>query len=174
GSVEPIDARAAAPGGTGACGACGEALRPGAKFCEACGAPAGGPGAPGPGGGGGPRPVSAGGACTRCGGEVGDDGYCTACGHRALEPVTVDDRGPVASATHRGRRHERNEDAVALGATAEGWPVLVVSDGVSASPNPHLASAAAVRAAAERLAGRPFTGEADVAAAVAAAQEAAS
>ena len=51
--------------------------------------------------------------------------------------------------------------------------MLIVSDGVSASPNPHLASAAAVAAVAERLAGRPFAGAGDLAEAVAAAQEAA-
>ena len=85
---------------------------------------------------------------------MGPDGYCTSCGHRALEPVTVDDRGAFAYAGHRGRRHARNEDSGALGATSEGWPVLVVSDGVSASPNPHKASAAAVTAATRRLAGR--------------------
>jgi serine/threonine protein phosphatase PrpC len=105
--------------------------------------------------------------CVRCGGDVGEDGYCMSCGHRALEPVTVDDRGPTAYAGHRGRRHHRNEDSCALGLTAEGWPVLVVSDGVSVSPNPHKASAAAVTAATRRLAGRPFRGAADLAASVA-------
>jgi serine/threonine protein phosphatase PrpC len=88
--------------------------------------------------------------------------------------VIVDDRGALAYATHRGRRHQRNEDAAALATTAEGWPVLVVADGVSASPNPDVASAAAVAAAAIRLADRPFAVEDDLAAAVAAAHEAAS
>jgi PPM family protein phosphatase len=164
------------------CGSCGAALMPRARFCESCGSPvdavhaadaadaadAAASRRPGVGTGGG------GGGCDRCGGEVGDDGYCTACGFRALEPITVDDRGAWASATHRGKRHERNEDAVAITQTSEGWPVLVVSDGVSVSPNPHLASAAAVEAAARRLADRPFAGEADLEAAVAAAHEAAS
>ena len=113
-------------------------------------------------------------ACAACGGEIDGDGYCTTCGRRAPDPVTVDDRGALASATHRGRRYPRNEDAAALAATAEGWPVLVVSDGVSASPNPHRAAAAAVAAAAARLAGRPFAGADDLAAAVEAAHAAAS
>lgn len=149
-----------------ACASCGEALVDGARFCEACGAATDGPpaqpaerGAP-----------ASGGGCERCGGEIDADRYCTSCGHRAAEAIAVDDRGPVASATHRGRRHHRNEDAVALAATAEGWPVLIVSDGVSISPNPHRASAAAVAAAADRLAGRPFAGTDDLVAAVAAAQ----
>lgn len=114
------------------------------------------------------------GPCDKCGGDVADDGYCTNCGHRAVEDVTVDDRTTMAYATHRGRRHPRNEDAGALAATAEGWPVVVVSDGVSISPNPHLASAAAVAAAAERLAGQPFGGPDDLVAAVAEAHTAAS
>ena len=52
--------------------------------------------------------------------------------------------------------------------------MLVVSDGVSISPNPHKASAAAVAAAATRLAGRPFAGDQDLIDAVALAHEAAS
>src|SRR5690606_16426842 len=91
---------------------------------------------------------------------------------RALEDVTVDDRGDIAYATHRGRRHPRNEDAAALALTSEGWPVLVVSDGVSVSPSPHRASAAAVAAAAARLAGRAFAGPNDLLAAIADAHEA--
>jgi serine/threonine protein phosphatase PrpC len=156
------------------CATCGEPLVGTAKFCEACGAPVGGADvstspAAGPEGG-----EDAGPPCTRCGAEVGDDGYCTSCGHRALEPVTVDDQGAAAYATHRGRRHNRNEDAAALATTSEGWPVLVVSDGVSVSPNPDKASAAAVEAAATRLAGRPFAGDDDLVAAVELAHEAAS
>ncbi|HEX6420507.1 MAG TPA: protein phosphatase 2C domain-containing protein, partial [Acidimicrobiales bacterium] len=164
-----------------ACLACGEALVDGARFCEACGTPAGAGPPPGtaPATGEGGPPVAAGSAvpppaCEACGGQIDADGYCTTCGRRAPEPVTVDERGGLASATHRGRRYARNEDAVALATTAEGWPVLVVSDGVSASPNPHRASAAAVAAAAERLAERPFGGVGDLREAVAAAHEAAS
>jgi PPM family protein phosphatase len=153
------------------CASCGAALMPRAQFCEACGSPVDAIDTIDA-----TRSVTLGSAngCDRCGGEVGDDGYCTECGFRALEPVTVEDRGARASATHRGKRHERNEDAVAMTETSEGWPVLVVADGVSVSPNPHLAAAAAVEAAAERLSGRPFAGEADLEAAVAAAHEAAS
>jgi PPM family protein phosphatase len=157
---------------TDRCGSCGAALMPGAKFCESCGSPVD-PTQPIQPSGVGPGARGIAGGCDRCGAEVGEDGYCTACGFRALEPIAVDDRGPWASATHRGRRHERNEDAVALATTGQGWPVLVVADGVSVSPNPQLASAAAVRAAAERLSGAPFGGEADLEAAVAAAHEAA-
>jgi serine/threonine protein phosphatase PrpC len=171
------------------CPACGEELVDRARFCEACGAatepagsaavPAGvapsgpvgtaGPVAPGPGAAGPGVAVE----CDRCAGAVASDGYCTRCGHRALEPITGEDRGALAYATHRGRRHHRNEDAAALANTGDGWPVLVVADGVSASPNPHRAAGAAVAAAAARLASRPFAGRDDLVAAVAAADDAA-
>lgn len=187
------------------CAVCGEALVPGAKFCEACGASADATASPAdaPAFGAGADPVHAGAdavhggadapggdepaaspassaddpagqACAKCGGAVADDGYCTSCGHRALEEATIDDRGDMAYATHRGRRHPRNEDSAALAVTSEGWPVLVVSDGVSVSPNPHRASGAAVAAAAARLSGRAFTGPDDLVAAVAEAHEAVS
>jgi PPM family protein phosphatase len=165
------------------CPSCNEpVVNAAARFCEACGtaltgepddeahradqatattAPTPPPDAPSDG-------------CARCGAEVGADGYCLSCGLRAIEPITVEDRGRYAFATHRGRRHERNEDAGALATTGEGWPILVVSDGVSASPNPHLASAAAVGAVTDELDGRPFIGDADLVRAVAAAHQAAS
>jgi serine/threonine protein phosphatase PrpC len=177
-----------------ACPACGAEVVAGTRFCEACGHDfaADAPAPPGAGtgdadagagaeaGGTASEPVARSGeadtgeGCVRCGADVGPDGYCTSCGHRALEPVTVDDRGAFAYAGHRGRRHARNEDSCALGASSEGWPVLVVSDGVSASPNPHKASAAAVTAATRRLVGRPFTGPDGLVEAVADAHAAAS
>ena len=179
-----------------ACPACAAELVAGTRFCEACGhdLTTDAPGLTGVPGAGAAEPsdvdaeaggtvaepavggndLSAGPGCVRCGAEVGPDGYCTSCGHRALEPVTVDDRGAFAYAGHRGRRHARNEDSCGLGVTGEGWPVLVVSDGVSASPNPHKASAAAVTAATRRLVGRPFTGPDDLVEAVGEAHAAAS
>lgn len=163
------------------CGACGERLVGGARFCEACGAPAAGAGAADdppaadqgePAAAGANGIVDTGGpterpACERCGGEIGPDGYCTTCGHRALEPTTVVDGTTLAYATHRGRRHRRNEDSGALAVTGDGWPVIVVSDGVSISPNPHLASREAVTTISERLGGAPFGGTDDLVAAAA-------
>lgn len=155
-----------------ACAACGEELVAGARFCEACGASVADPtAAPAIGAAAAATPAV---PCEKCGAEVAADGYCLSCGHRSSEPVSVDDRGSMAFATHRGKRHHRNEDAGALAATSEGWPVLVVVDGVSASPNPHLAAAAASTAAAARLGGRPFTGPDDLVAAVTDAHAAAS
>lgn len=154
----------------GSCPACGEPLVAGARFCESCGTPTGLP----------PDDVAGAGrpdglpACDRCGGEVGPDGYCTVCGHRAEDPVEVHAVGPVGWATHRGHRHHRNEDAGGVVRTAEGWPVLVVADGVSASPSPDEASAAAVEAVVAALRDRPVTGEGDLAAALEAAHAAVS
>jgi serine/threonine protein phosphatase PrpC len=156
------------------CAECGDELVDDARFCEACGAatsaadtePSESADDTDPE----PAEVP---SCDHCGGEIDADGYCTSCGLRAVEPVEVQTQPDAAYATHRGRRHRRNEDAGALATTAEGWPVLVVADGVSASPNPHLAARAAVEAAAERLAGRPFTGQDDLRAAVTAAHQAA-
>jgi serine/threonine protein phosphatase PrpC len=73
------------------------------------------------------------------------DGYCESCGRKV--PTGRDhtelDLGLLAGVTDRGRRHPRNEDAMAL-ATAEtpGGPVAiaVVCDGVSSSPRPDDAS----------------------------------
>ncbi len=154
----------------GACPACGEPLVAGARFCESCGTPTGvGPGdaAGGVGGGTGGPP-----ACANCGGEVGPDGYCTVCGHRAPEPVEVHAAGPAGWATHRGFRHHRNEDAGGVARTAEGWPVLVVADGVSASPSPDEASATAVAAVVAALGDRPLAGDGDLTAALEAAHAA--
>nr|WP_246241858.1 protein phosphatase 2C domain-containing protein [Flexivirga aerilata] len=56
--------------------------------------------------------------------------------------------------TDIGRRHHRNEDALALTASAEpaARAVLVACDGVSTATDSHIASAAASQAVAERLA----------------------
>jgi serine/threonine protein phosphatase PrpC len=112
--------------------------------------------------------------CEDCNGDIGRDGYCTTCGMAGIEPVTVDDRDEMAAATHRGRRRPHNQDAAALAITREGWPVLIVADGVSRSPNPDVAAQNAAAAAAEHLAGLPFTGADDLIGAVAAAHAAAS
>jgi serine/threonine protein phosphatase PrpC len=154
------------------CPACGEDLLADARFCEACGAAvAGEDAAPSDevGEDSADGATGDGSACTACGAVVDADGYCTSCGLRALEPVAVEDRGTYAYATHRGRRHPRNEDAGALATTSEGWPILIVADGVSASPNPHLAAAAAVTTVADEMADRPFTGPDDLTQAVLAA-----
>src|SRR5260370_37709594 len=60
------------------------------------------------------------------------------------------DLGTAAGVTDRGLRHQRNEDAMALGSeqTPDGLVVVaVVCDGVSSSARPDEASRAAVQAA---------------------------
>ncbi|MBV9795848.1 MAG: protein phosphatase 2C domain-containing protein [Actinobacteria bacterium] len=112
------------------------------------------------------RPVER--ACPSCGhaGELRDS-FCEACGVR-LEPVAATDGqapvgrdhqeldlGLVAGISDRGRRHPRNEDALAL-ATVEtgGGPVViaVLCDGISSADRPDEASLAAAQAAAAHLA----------------------
>lgn len=84
------------------------------------------------------------------------DGYCESCGRKV--PTGRDhtelDLGLLAGVTDRGRRHSRNEDAMAL-ATAE-TPVgpvaiAVVCDGVSSSPRPDDASLAGAQEGARVL-----------------------
>jgi serine/threonine protein phosphatase PrpC len=57
----------------------------------------------------------------------------------------------VAGVTDRGRSHERNEDAMALGRWPDGTVAAVVCDGVSSSFNPHEASRVAADAALDVL-----------------------
>ncbi|MFR9749603.1 phosphatase [Nocardia sp. 004] len=108
--------------------------------------------------------------CPDCGGiRFGADGQCARCGR----PETVPDRleadlGAVAVLTDRGLVHARNEDAVAVGVLDDMVPgvptavVIAVSDGVSSSVRPQVASGTAVRAgvgagAAALTAGQPAT-----------------
>ncbi|QJW37204.1 PP2C family serine/threonine-protein phosphatase [Cellulosimicrobium protaetiae] len=98
--------------------------------------------------------------CVRCGGPVAEDGYCSECGepaaserdHWAERPATW-----VAGVCDRGVRHSRNEDAMALAASASAtadraFAALVVCDGVSSAPDSDVASLAAARAARDVLA----------------------
>jgi serine/threonine protein phosphatase PrpC len=91
-----------------------------------------------------------------CGGPV-EDGYCTLCGTPAPRPrdhMTAQPAPWVAAVSDRGRRHHRNEDAMALAADARpgSWAALVVCDGVSTSESSDVASLAAAGAARDVLA----------------------
>lgn len=97
-------------------------------------------------------------ACQSCGSSaVTADGYCEQCGHKApsgRDHVEID-LGSLAGVTDRGRRHHRNEDAMALAATqtaAGPAALVVVCDGVSTSQRPDDASLAAAEAAIRVLA----------------------
>jgi serine/threonine protein phosphatase PrpC len=91
------------------------------------------------------------------GGTVGLCGAKTPSGHDHVEL----DLGALAGVTDRGRRHQRNEDAMALAVTGTpGGPaaIAVVCDGVSASDRPDQASLAGADAAARVLAAALRTG----------------
>ena len=183
GSETPL----AEPGGSGpaaadlvACPHCGAAVGRAENFCEACGseltpsaiaqappradpapapgdaAAAPGEGAPAPGG------EAAGILTCACGGRFAADGYCELCGSprpRERDHVVETPSSWAAGVCDRGVRHPRNEDAMAIAATAAppasgGRAVLVVCDGVSSAPHSDAASLAAARAAREVLAER--------------------
>jgi len=156
---------------TPTCPACGTAVPPDARFCESCGAALGGaapaaptaaeidelapisaptyrtPAAP---------PPQTARACLACQGPIGADGYCEVCGTKAASERDHFRETPatwVAGVCDRGIRHHRNEDAMALlaSATPGERAVLVVLDGVSNSIDSDVASLAGARAAREVL-----------------------
>jgi serine/threonine protein phosphatase PrpC len=140
-----------------ACPACGEPFAAGDAFCEACGdelPSAGGAATSGPGP---PPPAGAAVSCPSCG-SAGEevDGYCGTCGMRLPAPRDhheIEVAG-AAGVSDRGRRHARNEDAMAVHA-GDGFVAAVVCDGVSSSVDPDRASQAAVDAASGALAAAP-------------------
>jgi serine/threonine protein phosphatase PrpC len=96
--------------------------------------------------------------CAACeDGTVDADGYCGLCGHAQPRERDHVERESArhAGVSDRGLRHHRNEDDFALGETTlpDGTPTLigVVCDGVSSASRPDEASAAAARAAREKL-----------------------
>lgn len=105
--------------------------------------------------------------CAHCaGGSIDMDGYCDTCGRReaaATDHIVIDLAETGAGVSDRGKRHHRNEDAMALAAHTDpsGAPALVavVCDGVSSSYEPQRASAAAAEAAAQALGEAVTAGE---------------
>ncbi|MDO5501936.1 MAG: protein phosphatase 2C domain-containing protein [Actinomycetia bacterium] len=159
---------------SGPCPNCGDPVAAGANFCEACGAQLGevtasvaqaGPRVDRPGS----VPISApthlvtdDGAeaprrpCAECGGTVGPDLYCEQCGTKAPSERDHFRESPapwVAGVCDRGARRNRNEDAMALAASASPgeYCALIVLDGVSSSTDSDVASLAGARAAREVL-----------------------
>ncbi len=95
--------------------------------------------------------------CRECGQGRYEDGYCDQCGAKQPDPRDHFAEAPapwVAGVCDIGRRHRRNEDAMALHADAGplSFAALVVCDGVSNSTDSHVASLAASRAARDVLA----------------------
>jgi len=140
-----------------ACPVCGEPIAAGDLFCEACGnalpvseAPAV---APEPAA----TAVTATVTCPSCGNQGEPvEGYCGVCGTRL--PAPRDHQELVlegaAGVSDKGKRHARNEDAMAVFA-GQGYVAAIVCDGVSTSVNPDIASQAAADAACGVLATRP-------------------
>ncbi|WP_231505236.1 protein phosphatase 2C domain-containing protein [Cellulomonas sp. URHE0023] len=131
-----------------ACGSCGTVAQDGSKFCEQCGAPLTAPVAVAV-----PPPAPSTRSCRACGGTIAADGYCQDCGTPAATERDHWSEAPSASlggVCDRGIRHEKNEDAMALGLAGDA-PVLVVCDGVSSVPDSDIASLAAARAARDVL-----------------------
>ena len=93
--------------------------------------------------------------CKRCGGKVGADGYCLACGaeFNSREHVIADGRTWFGGVSDRGLVHSKNEDSLAVSGRAEpgSFASLVVCDGVSMSSRSDVASRAAAEAALEAL-----------------------
>jgi len=164
------------------CPHCGASAPASFRYCESCGTPLRQdvPPAPTP-----TNPQSVGWQsstlvpqkCPSCGAtEFTDEGYCEGCGQRRPTALlrTALDLGLLAGATDLGRRHQRNEDAMAIG-TLPGTAIAIVCDGVSSSVRGDIASHAAVDAAMPALrdalaAGQPA--EAATEAAVRAARQA--
>lgn len=163
------------------CPSCGSTVPDSARFCEGCGAqlgqPAGVPAGAVP-----PPPedhplgdapisaptrkpasalpdppkVQGRRPCGECGGEVGPDLYCLACGTKAPSERDHFEEQPaswVAGVCDKAIGKNRNEDAMALlaGEAPGSRAVLVVLDGVSNSVDSDVASLAGARAAREVL-----------------------
>ena len=147
------------------CASCADERAAGVAFCEACGnkltEDEPGPAdtadtrsAPAP-----TAPASSADpkSCPHCGtaDSVGADGYCENCGMLAARPrdhIEVDLAEVAAAVTDRGQRHHRNEDAMWL-VGHPGYVDAVVSDGVSSSFDPDLASQVAADIAGAALGG---------------------
>jgi serine/threonine protein phosphatase PrpC len=148
---------AGAMAASGVCHDCGESVGATDSFCESCGAEVA-PLSVSDGLSGGPRaceicPVS----------HISADGYCESCGRkvRSGRDHQEIDLGIVAGVTDRGLRHYRNEDAMALATVDAGngpAVVAVVCDGVSTSAHSDRASLAAARAGADILLAAGRTG----------------
>lgn len=135
-----------------ACPQCGATIDVADDFCEACGTQLRDSAQAAP-------PVEAGAVggqpCTVCGGRIDDDGFCQSCGARAPSPRDHWSETPaadLAAVCDRGILHARNEDAMAMGVSADGSvSVMVVCDGVTTAPDSDRASLAAANVARDLL-----------------------
>ena len=103
-----------------------------------------------------PETAAEGAPCRQCSDGHYFEGYCDTCGSKEPDPrdhFTEEPAPWVGGVCDIGRRHRRNEDAMALTAdpASASFAVLVVCDGVSNTTDSHVASLAASRAAREVL-----------------------
>ena len=103
-----------------------------------------------------PETAAEGAPCRQCSDGHYFEGYCDTCGSKEPDPrdhFTEEPAPWVGGVCDIGRRHRRNEDAMALTAdpASASFGVLVVCDGVSNTTDSHIASLAASRAAREVL-----------------------
>jgi PPM family protein phosphatase len=140
------------------CYQCGGSVTIGDRFCEECGANLASQSTVEP----------TGGSCQKCGAppsQIDADRYCIQCGFRQVAishaPIELQPAPNLAGASDRGRRHDRNEDAIALKILDPNTYVLVVCDGVSSSQHPELASSAAVTACLHAIESEIFQGTED-------------
>jgi len=128
---------------------CGEPAESHFSFCEACGKPLTSLPAPAEAG----IPEAAAKRCI-CGGMYFDaEGYCESCGHRAAQQdaIALQQIEPVAAcASHRGRHHADNQDAVMMQALPRGL-AIALADGVSTSCHARTAADTAVQTAVQSL-----------------------
>ena len=101
--------------------------------------------------------------------ELDEDGFCLRCGRRVRRPASDHIEESLgtdfAAVSDRGLRHDRNEDRFAILQTKAGC-ILVVCDGVSATRNAEVASAAVSEAVANALKASMGAGEVEDAARV--------
>ncbi|WP_280268117.1 PP2C family serine/threonine-protein phosphatase [Nocardia wallacei] len=127
------------------CPGCGQRIGAADRFCEGCGRELAVRRAALP-----DLTVEPAAVCDQCGAtDFDDDRYCASCGARHRPPDRAEaDLGVVQLITDRGIAHARNEDAVAaavLDGASGPTIVIAVSDGVSTSEDPQVASGTAVR-----------------------------
>lgn len=99
------------------------------------------------------------GGCEKCGAsveEIDPDGFCSQCGFR--QEIKPTDNFEIvispnfAGISHRGLKHQRNEDYIACAKVENtNTYILVVCDGVSSSASPDLAAKVAVESACRAL-----------------------
>ena len=137
-----------------ACPVCGEPIAAGDLFCEACGYALPATETPAVVE---PAPAIATITCPSCGNQGEPvEGYCGVCGTRLPAPRDHQELVLEAAAgvSDKGKRHARNEDAMAL-FVGDSYVAAIVCDGVSTSVNPDVASQAAADAAGAVLAAEP-------------------